>query len=311
MTYQHKPKSEVSHAEAHTPGFEPPEHPEYSGATDIWQLSLTIACVCTGIMDPWSRQNPVGTQWDRKRPAGKLYSRELNEILAWCLTDDKNRRPKALEISKRLEETWPKVKNSLTPDFQPLVVPGVKKKPAAKAPNATSPGPKAGGGQQQPVNQNQRPGLPNHAFSDPGMQGMGQRGNQYNDLEQPRRSIMGSRTAADVMRDGGGPYGGSPHADVQPRQSIMGSRTAAEMMRDGGGPYGGSPHDGSPYGGSPYDGIPYGGGPHGGSPPPGFPGGYFAGRGLGEYYRSGYPRRRGRGRGSPFDPRYHPGSGGY
>jgi serine/threonine protein kinase len=64
----------INKASPLTPGYDPPEHPEYSGATDIWQLALAIACVCTGNINPWSPNNRGGQVWDKSQPAGPHYS---------------------------------------------------------------------------------------------------------------------------------------------------------------------------------------------------------------------------------------------
>ncbi|KAF2826275.1 kinase-like protein [Ophiobolus disseminans] len=213
MAYQHKKQADVAKSEAFTPGFEPPEHPEYTGATDVWQLALCMACVCTGNLAPWSKMNPTGKQWDRKQPAGRLYSRELNEMLRWCLDEDKARRPTPMQIAKRLKEVYEEVKYSLPPDLQPLVVPGRLDGNGAKKQGASSPGMRAG------VNQlggrDSRPGLHEHAFSDPEMQMMGRRDNRYDDVVQAQRSPMSPQSVADVINGGGKSlYGGGPRSGL-------------------------------------------------------------------------------------------------
>ena len=206
MAYESKKKADVSLSEAYTPGFEPPEHPEYTGATDVWQLALCIACVCAGNLNPWSKENPLGKRWDRDQPAGPHYSKELNDILSWCLNDDKTRRPTPMQIAKRLKEMYVRVKTSLPPDPQPMAVPGRQSKQAAQTPNASSPGPH--GADQR---QKQRPNLPAHAFSNPEMEMNGQRGNRYQNLVQDQRSPYSPGTANQIIHEGGGtPYGGLP-----------------------------------------------------------------------------------------------------
>jgi serine/threonine protein kinase len=78
-----KRQEEASRTSAVSWGFDAPEYPEFSRLTDVWQLALCIACVCTGMINPRSRKNPEGEQWDRRQPAGARYSRALNEALGF------------------------------------------------------------------------------------------------------------------------------------------------------------------------------------------------------------------------------------
>ncbi|KAF1918112.1 kinase-like domain-containing protein, partial [Ampelomyces quisqualis] len=194
-----KPKNMIGLASALTPGYDPPEHPHYSGATDVWQLALCIASVCTATVNPCSRENPRGQRWSRSQPAGSHYSRELNEVLSWCLTDDKQRRPKPLEISKRLKEKYQTVR--LPQDDDPLVVIGSAKGPSAQPQHpASSPGPGFSGEQ---ANIDQRPGLHPHAFSDPEIERMEHRGAQYDPFVQDYRYPFSVSSIDELMHSSG------------------------------------------------------------------------------------------------------------
>jgi serine/threonine protein kinase len=162
--FDHKKVQKANVASVYTPGYEPPEHPLYSGASDVWQLALCIASVCAGITCPWSKQYPSGQRWSKTQPAGKHYSKELNEILAWCLNEDMQRRPKPMEIAKRLKRSYAKL--NLPADSQPLIAIGNAGVGAARISQPlSSSGPQPVG--QQPPIHNPRPGLGGHAFSDP------------------------------------------------------------------------------------------------------------------------------------------------
>ncbi|KAL5121489.1 hypothetical protein ACEQ8H_000561 [Pleosporales sp. CAS-2024a] len=183
MTKRNCPQN-VSRASALTPGYDPPEYPEYSGATDVWQTALCIACVCSGTVDPWSKQNPAGKRWDRNAPAGRKYSQKLNGLLAWCLTDDKVRRPKPVDVAKRAKAEFASI--NLPPDNQPLAVFGEEIRAARSLQQVRSSG-RDFDDQQLNVGY-QRPGISAHAFSDSGVQGIEKRRNRYNDLLHCQRS---------------------------------------------------------------------------------------------------------------------------
>jgi serine/threonine protein kinase len=202
-----KPTNKIGLASALTPGYDPPEHPQYSGATDVWQLALCIASVCTGTVDPRSRQNPEGQRWSRRQPAGAHYSRELNEVLSWCLIDDKQRRPRPIEISKRLKEKYQSVK--LPSDDNPMVIFGSSKGPRAEYQHpASSPGPGCVG---QQANLDQRSGLHPHAFSDPEIERIEHRDNQYDAFEQNYAPAVPALSINEMMHGGGGyPHPGFP-----------------------------------------------------------------------------------------------------
>jgi serine/threonine protein kinase len=198
-----KSRNRVGFASATTPGFEPPEHPKYSGATDVWQLALCIACVCTATINPRSRENRSGQSWSRSQPAGQYYSRELNEILAWCLNDDAKKRPMPMDISRRLKAKFQTV--SLPRDDQPLVVLGSRKDHTSQGSHpASSPGERAN---------DKRPGLHPHAFSDPEVDRMEHRGNQYAEFVQNQRFMMhGGRGLPPPRLPGGFVHGYGPDA---------------------------------------------------------------------------------------------------
>jgi serine/threonine protein kinase len=198
-----KSRNRVGFASATTPGFEPPEHPKYSGATDVWQLALCIACVCTATINPRRRENRSGQSWSRSQPAGQHYSRELNEILAWCLNDDAKKRPMPMEISRRLKAKFQTV--SLPRDDQPLVVLGSRKDYTSQGSHpVSSPGERAN---------DKRPGLHPHAFSDPEVDRMEHRGNQYAEFVQNQRFMMhGGRGLPPPRLPGGFVHGYGPDA---------------------------------------------------------------------------------------------------
>jgi serine/threonine protein kinase len=269
-------ESDAWKSTAWTAGFEAPEHPHLSGASDVWQLALTIACVCTSILHPWSQKEPSGKQRDQKQPAGRQYSQKLNEILSWCLNNDKNQRPKVLAVAKHLKEAYAKLDSSLPPDPQPLLLPGLSRQ-ASQAPSASSPGIRADGPRQR--HPEQRPGLPEHAFSDPGVQRMKRRGNGYGDFMEAHRNPMSPGSIDDVIYAGGGtPHGGQPGG--------FGPESGPGYGPSGYHPgYGGGAYPPG-YGGGAYP-PDYGGGAY----PPGYGGGgyppYYGGGGYGSD-----PRRR-------------------
>lgn len=191
----------ISQTSVHTPGYDPPEHPEYSGATDVWQISLVVACVCTGIINPRSKLNSRGQEWNKSQPAGPQYSQKLNEILAWCLNEDKCRRPTPLEVSKRLKTEHASI--NLPPDNKPLEIFGEPGTRSAQTPRpVSSPGPAMSA--QQPNFHEQRPGMPQHGFSDPEVQRMGHRGDQYSMFVQDQRFPSPPALMNEMMYGDGG-----------------------------------------------------------------------------------------------------------
>jgi serine/threonine protein kinase len=82
-----------------TNGFDPPEHPFFSGASDIWQLGISMMSLCTGNLRPRSGNNPEGESWSISRPAGSRYSTELSWCVRWCLEKDRKARPTVRQVS--------------------------------------------------------------------------------------------------------------------------------------------------------------------------------------------------------------------
>jgi serine/threonine protein kinase len=211
-----KTQKEASHASAHTPGFDPPEHPDFSVLTDVWQMSLCIACVCTGSMNPQSKENPTGQKWNTQQPAGPQYTRELNDVLKWCLTEDKKRRPDSRAVLKRLKEKYSKIKNTLPRNNRPMdtfwqsvidIRTGGAQQPAS------SPRPRVVNSQLEC--QEHRPGLLGHALSDPGVGRTEPMGNRYSEMVHNQRRVMSPNSIDEVIHDGGGyPYPGLPGSFV-------------------------------------------------------------------------------------------------
>jgi NIMA (never in mitosis gene a)-related kinase len=198
-SFQTKERHALRETDVYTDGWEPPEHPLYSGATDVWQLALSIASICVPNLSPRSRNNPQGQGWDKNQPAGRNYSRELNEILKWCLDDNANRRPRPLEISKRLKETYSRIKNHLRRDDKPMEV--VRQaKDSAKGAQAPQPESSPGLGALE----GQRPGIPPHAFSDSALQRTDHTNDRYGAYVQNQRAPMSPRAVNEVIRNGGG-----------------------------------------------------------------------------------------------------------
>jgi hypothetical protein len=105
-----------------TNGYDPPEHPLFSGASDIWQLGISIMSLCTGNRRPRSRNNPEGEAWNDSRPAGPRYSAELSWCLKWCLGKDWKERPIVYRVLKTLATEHEKIISKLRPDEHPLNV---------------------------------------------------------------------------------------------------------------------------------------------------------------------------------------------
>jgi NIMA (never in mitosis gene a)-related kinase len=104
-----------------TPGFEAPEMPEFSGASDIWQLGLSMLCICTGIKTPWSRRMPQGQIWDTKRPAGHRYS-ELSDVMNKCLEKNLVRRVQVNALVVSVVTNYQAIKAKLPTDKWPALV---------------------------------------------------------------------------------------------------------------------------------------------------------------------------------------------
>ncbi|RYO61891.1 hypothetical protein AA0113_g6449 [Alternaria arborescens] len=81
-----------------TPGFFAPDFPFFSGASDIWQLGLSMICACIGIKSPQSKENPNGQLWNKGRPAGARYSVELSGAIKMCLEEHYERRVQAYPL---------------------------------------------------------------------------------------------------------------------------------------------------------------------------------------------------------------------
>jgi hypothetical protein len=109
----------------------------------------------------------------QKQPAGHRYTRDLNDVLKWCLTVNLKRRPNSLEALKRSREKYSKVKDSLPYNERRMVIfwqPRIDIPPSKAQHPSSSPGPRAVDPQQR--SQERRPSLSGHAFFEPGAERM-------------------------------------------------------------------------------------------------------------------------------------------
>lgn len=242
-TKLHKVLEQASNASAFTPGYEPPEHPDFSVLTDVWQLALSFASVCTGTRRPRSKAAPNDEWWDKLQPAGPNYTRELNDVMRWCLNEDKHKRPDSLTVLKRLKETYSRLESRLPPIDRPTNVywqPAIARQTQQAPPPLSSPGPRAGGVPGEIPSR--RPGPPIHAFSDQGAERMVQIQNQYQTFGPGQRTPMSPNSIDQIVQGGGGyqpglPGGFSPMSSprgVLPgyeRSSYFGSRSGRHNAR--------------------------------------------------------------------------------
>ncbi|USP80652.1 hypothetical protein yc1106_07926 [Curvularia clavata] len=119
---QEKNEQRAKRQQVGTKGYDAPEYPYFSGASDVWQLGVTIICVCTGIMWPWSNMNPSGERWDESRPAEIKYSRTLSSIIKLCLVRNPRMRSTAYQVLKALDEESVIMTSKLPKDEFPLQV---------------------------------------------------------------------------------------------------------------------------------------------------------------------------------------------
>ncbi|OAL02008.1 kinase-like protein, partial [Phaeosphaeriaceae sp. SRC1lsM3a] len=204
-TKLNKVLEQASNASAFTPGYEPPEHPEFSVLTDVWQLALSFASVCTGTRRPRSKAAPNDEWWDKQHPAGRNYTRELNDVMRWFLNEDKHKRPDSLTALKRLKETYSRLESRLPPIGRPTNVywqPAIARQTQQAPPALSSPGPRAGGVPGEIPSR--RPGPPIHAFSDPGAEWMVQIQNQCQAFRPGQRTPMSPNSIDQIVQGGGG-----------------------------------------------------------------------------------------------------------
>jgi serine/threonine protein kinase len=121
----------------YTNGFDPPEHPYFSGASDIWQLGISMMCLCTGIVRPWSGNNPEGEVWDEQRPAGVPYSKGLSLSMVLCLEKDRKKRITVCAMLKTLTTAYEERAYKLHADADPSKVFEPKETQGSKAPQSS------------------------------------------------------------------------------------------------------------------------------------------------------------------------------
>lgn len=103
-------------------GFDPPDQRLIGKSTDVWQLALTMVCICGLQGAPRSRRHPYGAKWDKDRPAGQVYSSELSSVLKGFLNEDVNRRPGTFDSLKKLKQAYDRVKHKLPADNHRLEI---------------------------------------------------------------------------------------------------------------------------------------------------------------------------------------------
>lgn len=117
---QEKSERQAVRQEIGTMGFDAPEYPYFSGASDVWQLGMTMVCLCTGTLNPWSKMNPKGRKWDEERPAGPEYSYRLSAMIKLCLERDLRERYPAYQILQLLDQESVKMMSKTPKDKYPL-----------------------------------------------------------------------------------------------------------------------------------------------------------------------------------------------
>lgn len=105
-----------------TPGFDAPEYPFFGGASDVWQLGVTMMCLCTGTMSPKSRMNSGGQIWDKSRPAGDSYSGRLNSKIKLCMATRPQQRSTSYQILQLLDQASVTEMSTLSKDRRPLAL---------------------------------------------------------------------------------------------------------------------------------------------------------------------------------------------
>jgi serine/threonine protein kinase len=106
--------------EVGTPGFEAPEYPYFSAASDVWQLGVTVMCLCNGVLSPWSRMNFKGQPWDELRPVGPTHSVALDNMIKLCLLRNSQQRSTAYQVLQLLDQASVAVMATLAKDTLPL-----------------------------------------------------------------------------------------------------------------------------------------------------------------------------------------------
>lgn len=90
-----------------TPGWFPPEcsassfggwEGKYGTPTDIWQAGGVVQAMCRLV------DMPDMTAVDRQRACGRLYSKELNDVVTACLQRDPTRRPRASDVIQEVKK---------------------------------------------------------------------------------------------------------------------------------------------------------------------------------------------------------------
>jgi len=95
-----------------TPGWQPPESPEFTARSDVWQLGAVMACICNIMVSP---------HFDTNNPAPG-YTQTLKYAIRDTLEPDHLKRPKADEVLGFVKKKFESIKEKLKKNPMPVPI---------------------------------------------------------------------------------------------------------------------------------------------------------------------------------------------
>ncbi len=107
---EHHPRFRPAREHTGTPGWLPPEYPNFGQRGDIWVLGAVVQTLCSPERSPEGADDALITdfEWDEREnfPAGRCYSEEINEAVGFAMEEVKSKRPYARDFAVRVSRLW-------------------------------------------------------------------------------------------------------------------------------------------------------------------------------------------------------------
>ncbi|KAI9765707.1 MAG: hypothetical protein M1835_007331 [Candelina submexicana] len=117
--HENHPRFRPSREETGTPGWLPPEYPNFGQRGDVWALGAVVQTLCSPERSPEGVDDQLISdhEWNEREwfPAGRAYGVEMNEAVGLAMEENKTNRPYARDLAVRVWNFRQRVGNAYEP----------------------------------------------------------------------------------------------------------------------------------------------------------------------------------------------------
>ncbi|KAI9713308.1 MAG: hypothetical protein M1812_006667 [Candelaria pacifica] len=117
--HENHPQFRPSRQRTGTPGWLPPEFPNFGQRGDVWALGAVMQVLCSPERSPEDSDDQLISdhEWNEREcfPAGRAYTSELNGAVALAMEENKPKRPYARELAVKVSSLSQRVGSAYEP----------------------------------------------------------------------------------------------------------------------------------------------------------------------------------------------------